>query len=121
MRIIVLLLLLTVAACEAGSSAELISNYRQTADRIISAATNSTRGWERLTYFCDHFPQRLSGSTNLERGIDWMLKELRKDGFENVHGEEVTVPHWVRGAESATALEPIKYGLHMLGLGGSIG
>jgi carboxypeptidase Q len=121
MRIIVLLLLLTAAACEAESSAELISKYRETADRIILAATNSTRGWERLTYFCDHFPQRLSGSTNLERGIDWMLEELQKDGFENVHGEEVKVPHWVRGAESAIALEPIKYGLHMLGLGGSIG
>jgi carboxypeptidase Q len=40
--------------------------------------------------------------------------------LENVHGEEVMVPHWVRGAESADMLAPRARRLPMLGLGGSI-
>jgi carboxypeptidase Q len=96
-------------------------HYRELSQRIISAATHSTVAWDRLAYFCDHFPARLSGSTNLERGIDWMLTQLKQDGFENVHGEKVVVPHWSRGEESAEAIAPIHYKLHMLGLGGSVG
>jgi carboxypeptidase Q len=46
---------------------------------------------------------------------------MQKDGLDNVHGEPVQVPHWVRGAESATLLSPREQPLHMLGLGGSVG
>lgn len=99
----------------------LAPRYARTAEELLAAASSSAKGWERLAHFCDYFPGRLSGSTNLENGIDWMVEELKKDGFENVHTEEVTVPHWVRGEESAVALTPIEYKLHMLGVGGSIG
>jgi len=46
---------------------------------------------------------------------------MKKDGFVNVHGEEVTVPHWVRGEESAVLVAPRRRELPMLGLGGSVG
>jgi carboxypeptidase Q len=70
---------------------------------------------------CDTFGPRFSGTTNLAAAIDWVLAEMKTDGLENVHGEEVTVPHWVRGAESAELLEPRARWLPMLGLGGSVG
>jgi carboxypeptidase Q len=89
-------------------------------DTLIDAETNSDFAYQRLARLCDTFGPRFSGSTNLEAAIDWALAQMKSDGLENVHGEEVMVPHWVRGAESAALLEPRARQLPMLGLGGSI-
>ena len=90
------------------------------ADRLVAAATNSNFGHSRLAELCDTFGSRFTGSTNLEAAIDWILGQMRADGFDNVHGEPVMVPHWVRGTESVELLKPRKEMLPMLGLGGSI-
>ena len=52
----------------------------------------------------DCFGPRFSGTPELEQAIDWILEEMRRDGLENVRGEPVMVPRWVRGRESATLL-----------------
>jgi carboxypeptidase Q len=88
--------------------------------RLIAASTNSDFAFQRLARLCDTFGPRYSGSTNLDAALDWILAEMKKDGLENVHGEVVAVPHWVRGAESAEMLAPRPHRLPMLGLGGSI-
>ncbi len=95
--------------------------YLGTATRIFTAATNSNFAFQRLAELCDTFGPRFSGSTNLEAAIDWVLSEMKKDGLENVRGEEVKVPHWVRGKESLELLTPRRHVMPMLGLGGSIG
>lgn len=97
------------------------AQYVPTAGRLIQAATNSELGFQRLAVLCDTFGPRLSGSTNLEGAIDWILGEMRRDGLENVRGEEVRVPHWVRGRESLELLAPAARPMKMLGLGGSVG
>jgi len=89
-------------------------------DQLIDAATKSDFAWQRLARLCDTFGPRFSGSTNLEAAIDWILAQMKKDGLDNVHGEKVMVPHWVRGEESAEMLVPRARRLPMLGLGGSI-
>jgi carboxypeptidase Q len=45
---------------------------------------------------------------------------MAEDGLENIRGEPVMVPRWVRGEESAELLSPRWARLPMLGLGGSI-
>lgn len=121
-------LILTLAAFLVGSSiptllsaADLVPTaYEGKAKRIIELARSEEFAFRRLAELCDTFGPRFSGTQSLEDAIDWALKEFKKDGFENVHGEKVMVPRWVRGKESATMLEPRKRNLPMLGLGGSI-
>jgi carboxypeptidase Q len=95
--------------------------YREAADSLIGAATRDSAAYVRLGTLVDTFGHRLSGSASLEGAIDWILSEMKSDGLQNVRGERVMVPHWVRGAESADLVKPRTAPLHMLGLGGSVG
>jgi len=95
--------------------------YQKIANDIIEASLSDSLSYNRLAYLCDTFGPRLSGSTNLENAIDWILEAMKKDGLTNVRGEKVKVPVWIRGKESARLIEPFAKDLAMLGLGGSIG
>ena len=46
---------------------------------------------------------------------------MKNDGLDNVRGEKVMVPHWVRGEESLTMLSPLPQPLTVLGIGNSVG
>jgi len=95
--------------------------YRAAAARIIGAALTSDRAYSRLAHLTDHIGNRLSGSQNLERAVEWAMGEMKRDGLDNVRGEKVMVPHWVRGEESLEMLAPVPRKLQMLGLGNSVG
>ena len=110
--------LASVGAFAAGS---VPADYQPEAQRLMQAATNSLFGFTRLATMCDTFGPRFTGSKNLESAIDWCLAEMKNDGFQNVRGEEVIVPRWVRGNESVELLSPRRRKLPMLGLGGSVG
>ena len=97
-----------------------IDGYRAAAARIIGAALTSDRAYSRLAHLTDHIGHRLSGSTGLERAIEWAVAEMKRDGLDNVRKEKVMVPHWVRGEESLEMLTPLPRKLTMLGLGNSI-
>ena len=101
--------------------AQSTESYRAAADRLIAAAMRDSAAWNRS-------PSSPTGSAigsadrRLERAIDWILAEMKRDGLENVRGEPVMVPRWVRGAESARAdRSRAPPALAMLGLGGSVG
>jgi carboxypeptidase Q len=83
-----------------------IDDYRLPAGRIIGTALTSDWAYERLAYLTDRIGNRLSGSKNLERAIEWALAEMKSDGLDNVRAEKVMVPHWVRGAESLEMISP---------------
>ncbi|XP_059489036.1 carboxypeptidase Q-like isoform X2 [Neocloeon triangulifer] len=100
-----------------------IQSYAPIARKIIKFVTEGKykgRTWTKLAEFVDKFGSRIAGSKNLENAIDFMLDELKKEGLENVHGEEAQVPHWVRGKEHAELIEPRKQNLPILGLGSSV-
>jgi carboxypeptidase Q len=98
-----------------------IDRYRAAAAKIIGAALTSDHAYARLAHLTDHIGNRLSGSQNLERAIEWAITEMKRDGLDNVRGEKVMVPHWVRGEESLEMLTPVPRKLQMLGLGNSVG
>jgi carboxypeptidase Q len=101
-------------------SAALVARHQVAANRIIAAALADSSAYRRLAELTDRFGHRFSGSESLERAIDWILDAMRRDGLQNVRGEPVTVPRWVRGAERAELVAPVSRPLPMLGLGGSI-
>ena len=94
--------------------------YRDDATRIIARAVRDSAAWNRIALLTETFGSRFSGSESLERAIDWTIAEMKKDGLDNVRGEPVMVPRWIRGAESAELVSPRRQVLPMLGLGGSI-
>lgn len=88
---------------------------------LINAYTKAEQNLvNRLANFTDKFGSRLTGSQNLENAIDYMVDALQKDGLK-AYTEPVTVPHWVRGNESAELIAPRWHPMAMLGLGYSIG
>lgn len=109
------------AIATAASAQDVATRYGSAADRIITAALADSSGYDRLGELVDRFGPRFSGTPQLERAIDWILLEMSRDGLQNIRGERVMVPRWVRGSESATLVSPRRAPLHMLGLGGSVG
>jgi carboxypeptidase Q len=90
-------------------------------DRILEAARSDGRAYDKLAWLTDRIGHRLSGSTSLDRAIAWSVEQLKRDGIDRVWTEEVRVPHWVRGRESARIVAPTEQRLAILALGGSIG
>ena len=96
------------------------SNYADAAQRIRRVALGSDAAFQKLSYLTDRIGARLSGSVALEQAVIWAKDTLLADGHEHVGAEPVRVPHWVRGAQSATLLAPIAREIPVLTLGGSV-
>jgi hypothetical protein len=52
-----------------------------------------------LHYLCKNIGQRLSGSANAQKAVEWGKKLMESYGFDHVFLQEVMVPHWVRGVK----------------------
>jgi len=105
----------------APTAADLADDYRDAAALLTGAALQGSEAYDDLAYLCDHFGHRLSGTPQLEAAIDWCAQRMREKGLENVRKEEVMVPVWVRGEESAWITVPRRHELSILGLGRSVG
>jgi len=111
------LVALGLAAQPAGN---LTEQYREVANKLIDAAMADQGGMEKLSYLCDRIGNRLSGSIGLEKAIAWAAAQMNHDGLVNVSTPRVKVPHWVRGNESSSLVEPVNKPMAILGLGGSV-
>ena len=118
-RIILLSALGTIYGL-APLSAQIADDYRDSANRLIEAALADSFAYQRLAELVDTFGPRFSGSRNLEKAIDWILARMEADDLENVRGERVMVPRWVRGKESLEIVAPVERSLPVLGLGRSV-
>ncbi|XP_021955466.1 carboxypeptidase Q [Folsomia candida] len=102
-----------------------IQSHQAVADQIIEYVMNGAlkgKTYDEVHDLVDKHPVRFSGYQNLEDSIDYTLNRMENiHGLENVRGEQVLVPHWVRGEERAEMLAPWKKTLSILGLGTTIG
>jgi len=103
------------------AAADLTTQYKPTADKLIDAALADTEGYTRLANLCYRIGPRLSGSPGLERAVAWSVEQMKAAGLSNVRTIPTKVPHWERGSESARMIAPYEKSLHMLGLGMSVG
>ena len=81
-------------------SPQLISEIK----KIQQAALEDAYAYQRLGHLCNNIGPRLSGSPQAQAAVEYVAAELRKLGLE-VKLEKVSVPHWVRGAETAALTE----------------
>lgn len=71
---------------------------------IKSAALKDDYAYRELAHLTENIGPRPSGSPQAKAAVDYVAEELRKLGLE-VQLEEVKVPHWVRGVETAELVE----------------
>ncbi len=71
---------------------------------IKAAALNDDYGYRQLAHLTENIGPRATGSLQATAAAEYVAAELRKLGLE-VRLQPVTVPHWVRGAETAALVE----------------
>lgn len=102
---------------QAGETAE---KFRYQAGQLLSVLQDGDTLWNQVAEFVDMFPRRLSGSQNLEHGIDWLVARYHAEGWD-VRTQPVMVPVWVRGNEWCKLVDGgPQHPMPMVGLGGSI-
>jgi carboxypeptidase Q len=71
---------------------------------IKAAALNDDYAYRQLAHLTENIGPRPSGSPQARAAAEYVAAELRKLGLE-VRLQATTVPHWVRGAETAALVE----------------
>src|SRR5437588_7659827 len=71
---------------------------------IKAAALNDDYAYRQLAHLTENIGARPTGSPQARAAAEYTAAELRKLGLE-VALQQVTVPHWVRGAETASLVE----------------
>jgi len=71
---------------------------------IKAAALNDDYALRQLAHLTENIGPRPSGSPQARAAAEYVAAELRRLGLE-VRLQQVTVPHWVRGAETAALIE----------------
>src|SRR5579863_738452 len=71
---------------------------------ITTAALVDDYAYRQVAHLTENIGPRPSGSLQAKAAVDYVAAELRQLGLD-VQLEEVKVPHWVRGAETAQLVE----------------
>lgn len=122
---LLLLLCCALAAPLLGAPAETApaaSPEREIVDRFFREALAHGRAYDELRELTARFPGRLSGSANLAGAVTWAQQRLTALGLDRVYTQDVTVPHWERGAPESVELlsaDDTRTPLAALALGGT--
>ena len=81
-------------------SPQTLSELKQ----LQKAALGSDYAYRQVAHLANNIGQRLSGSAQAAKAVDYVASELKAIGCE-VHLEKVMVPHWVRGEETAALVQ----------------
>jgi Zn-dependent M28 family amino/carboxypeptidase len=81
-------------------SPQTVSELKQ----LQRAALESDYAYRQVAHLSNNIGQRLSGSAQAAKAVDYVAAELKAIGCD-VHLEKVMVPHWVRGEETAALVQ----------------
>lgn len=87
-------------AMMAGGKSAWTPQQIATMERLRDAAMKDHFALEELRHLTDNIGPRLSGSPQAQQAVEYVAAEMRGLGAE-VKLEKATVPHWVRGIETA--------------------
>ena len=73
-------------------------------ESIKTAALSDDYAYQRLSHLTENIGPRSSGSPAAKAAVEYVAAQLRDLGLD-VQLERVTVPHWVRGLESAELVD----------------
>jgi carboxypeptidase Q len=103
---------------EGGSEEVFIRN-------IYSQTLSDGRSYAWLETLCKSVGNRLSGSSQAEKAVQWAKNTLDTLHLDSVWLQPVMVPHWVRGEKEKVSVigsrKKDNYSLEALALGGSVG
>jgi carboxypeptidase Q len=95
------------AAAPQMSQAQMDNFPPQLLDQLKSikeAALADDYAYRQLAHLTENIGARPTGSAQANAAVEYVAEEMRKVGLD-VHLEEVRVPHWVRGVETAQLVE----------------
>src|SRR5438128_12221010 len=72
--------------------------------RLQQAALTSDYAYRQVAHLSNNIGPRLTGSAQAAKAVDYVASELKAIGCE-VQLEKVSVPHWVRGEETAALVQ----------------
>src|SRR5262245_56804696 len=72
--------------------------------QLQKAARESDYAYRQVAHLANNIGPRLSGSTQAAKAVEYVAAELKTLGCE-VQLEKTTVPHWVRGEETAALVQ----------------
>lgn len=81
------------------------------------ALAGQSPGYDFLRDLTTRFGPRPAGSPSEQAAADWAAQRLKAMGFENVQVQTFPVTGWVRGAESAEIVTPVRQHLAAASLG----
>ena len=86
-----------------GSTGAWTADQIATMGRLRDAAIHDPYALTELRHLTDNIGPRLSGSPQAQQAVEYVAAEMRALGAQ-VQLEKTTVPHWVRGIETAELL-----------------
>jgi len=115
--------ILLICALAGLVSAQEHRPVRERALDMLHEALGTRGAYATLSRLVKAAPKRLSGSQGGADAVEWAQREMKAIGLENVRGEEVTVPRWVRGTtcEVVAVAGGKEFPLAACALGGSVG
>src|SRR5438067_12753821 len=72
--------------------------------RLQQAALSSDYAYRQVAHLANNIGPRLTGSAQAAKAVEYVASELKAIGCE-VQLEKVSVPHWVRGEETAAVVQ----------------
>ena len=83
-------------------------DIRKGAIQLRDSAMQDSVAWDVVESLTMEVGPRSAGSAGDAAAVQWAVKKLKSLGFENVHTDEVQVPHWDRGTLDVRVTSPFR-------------